>query len=166
MILVTITKKGTDLWTSLTSWHPQGLTEDGRCHQKCGHDQGEVTVDPVTGHFRHFFALSVEHWRAKQGKGSGAMCNAMPPVLLQEVLRVAQTGAPAHQDVVIDICAGDRTEVYCNRPFKPVCIMWGWIFVLTRRFAADPEFPPLSILCSLFYFSPLSFHFIWIPWNQ
>ena len=33
----------------------------------------------------------------------------MPSALLQEVLRVAQTDAPAHQDVVIDICAGDRS---------------------------------------------------------
>ena len=33
----------------------------------------------------------------------------MPPQLLQEVLRVAQTDAPSHQDVVIDICAGDRS---------------------------------------------------------
>ena len=60
--------KGTDLWTSLTSWRPQGLTEDGRCHQQCG--QGEI--DPVTGNFRHYGALSVEPWRAKPGKGSGA----------------------------------------------------------------------------------------------
>ena len=98
-------KKGTDLWTSLTSWRPQGLTGDGRCHHECG--QGKV--DPITGHFRHFFALSVEPWRAKQGKGSGAMRHAMPSALLQEVLRVAQMDAPAHQDVVIDICAGDRS---------------------------------------------------------
>mgnify|MGYP000391868064 FL=1 len=33
----------------------------------------------------------------------------MPPQLLHEVLRVAQTDAPSHQDVVIDICAGDRS---------------------------------------------------------
>ena len=58
-------KKGTDLWTSLTSWRPQGLTGDGRFHQQCG--QGEV--DPFTGHFRNLFALSVEPWRAKQGQG-------------------------------------------------------------------------------------------------
>ena len=39
------------------------------------------------------------------------MRHAMPPALLQEVLRVAQTDAPTqcHQDVVIDICAGDRS---------------------------------------------------------
>ena len=98
-------KKGANLWTSLTSWRPQGLTEDGRCHKQC--DQGEL--DPVTGHFRHCFALSVEPWRAKQDKGSRAMRHAMPAALLQEVLRVAQTDAPAHQDVVIDMCAGDRS---------------------------------------------------------
>ena len=33
----------------------------------------------------------------------------MPSALLQELLRVARTDAPAHQDVVIDICAGDRS---------------------------------------------------------
>ena len=99
-------RKGTDLWTSLTSWQPQGLTGDGRCHQCCG--QG--SIDPITGSFRHFFALSVEPWRAKQGKGSGAMRYAMPPQLLQEVSRVAQTDAPSYQDVVIDICAGDRNS--------------------------------------------------------
>ena len=37
------------------------------------------------------------------------MRHAMPAALLQEVLRVAQTDAPAHQDVVIDMCAGDRS---------------------------------------------------------
>ena len=37
------------------------------------------------------------------------MRHAMPSALLQEVLRVAQTDAPAHRDVVIDICAGDRS---------------------------------------------------------
>ena len=36
------------------------------------------------------------------------MHHAMPPQLLQEVLRVAQTDAPDYQNVVIDICAGDR----------------------------------------------------------
>ena len=37
------------------------------------------------------------------------MRHAMPPQLLQEVLRVAQTDARSYQDVVIDICAGDRS---------------------------------------------------------
>ena len=76
-------RKGTDLWTSLTSWQPQGLTGDSRCHQQCG--QG--SIGPTTGSFRHFFALSVEPWRAKQGKGSSATRHAMPPQHLQEVLR-------------------------------------------------------------------------------
>ena len=104
-------RKGTDLWTSLTSWQPQGLTRDGHCHQQCG--QG--SIDPITGKFRHFFALSVEPWRAKQGKGSSDTRHAMPPQLLQEVLRVAQTDAPSHQDVVIDICAGDRSLLQPTR---------------------------------------------------
>ena len=98
-------RKGTDLWTSLTPWRPQGLDIDGRCHQQCG--QG--SIDPTTGKFRHFFTLSVEPWRAKQGKGPSATRHAMPPQPLQEVLRVAQTDAPSHQDIVIDICAGDRS---------------------------------------------------------
>ena len=75
-------KRGTASWTSLISWRPQGLTEDGRCHQQCG--QGEI--DPATGHFLHFVTLSGEPWRANQGKGSGAMRHAMPPALLQEFL--------------------------------------------------------------------------------
>ena len=37
------------------------------------------------------------------------MRHAMPSALLQEVLRVAQIVAPVHQDVVLDICAGDRS---------------------------------------------------------
>ena len=96
-------RKGTDLWTSLTSWEPKGTTGNGRCQHLCG--QG--ATDPESGCYRHFFALAVEPKRAKQGPGATAMRQAMPPQLLREVLRVAQLEAPVHQDIVIDICAGN-----------------------------------------------------------
>ena len=95
-----IYKKTTDLWTSLTSWSPGGVTGDGRCHQMCGQGQRYDTG------YRHHYALAVEPEREKQGAGVTARRNHMPAQLLQEILRTAQQGSRPHQRIVIDLCAG------------------------------------------------------------
>jgi len=110
-------KKGTDLWTSLTSWRPTGTTGDGRCHSRCG--QGDFTP---TGSFQHFHALGVESTRAVQGKGATAMRNAMPTQLLREILRAASNEGTATQRIVIDLCAGYRS-------LQEVCMQEGMIYV-------------------------------------
>ena len=110
-------KKGTDLWTSLTSWRPTGTTGDGRCHSRCG--QGDFTP---TGSFQHFHALGVESTRAVQGKGATAMRNAMPTQLLREILRAASNEGTATQRIVIDLCAGYRS-------LQEVCRQEGMIYV-------------------------------------
>ena len=110
-------KKGTDLWTSLTNWMPQGSTGNGKCNRACG--QGQFTD---TGSYQHFHALSVEPHRAVQGKGATAMRNAMPKHLLGEVLRSALMEASPQQNVVIDLCAGYRS-------LQAVCQAEGLMYV-------------------------------------
>ena len=110
-------KKGTDLWTSLTNWMPQGSTGNGKCNRACG--QGQFTD---MGSYQHFHALSVEPHRAVQGKGATAMRNAMPKHLLGEVLRSALMEASPQQNVVIDLCAGYRS-------LQAVCQAEGLMYV-------------------------------------
>ena len=109
-------KKGTDLWTSLTQWFPQGTTGNGRCGQRCS--AGEQTA---TG-YRHYFALGVEPERELQGPGVTARRNHMPEMLLKEVVRAAQAGTRSERRVVIDLCAGYRS-------LQGICQSEGLIYV-------------------------------------
>ena len=98
-------KKATDLWTSLTAWVPKGTTGDGLCGDSC-----EVGGRSSTsGRYVHDYAMSVDPKRFPQGKGATARKNAMPRMLLDEVLEAAERDGTSKQRVVIDLCAGYRS---------------------------------------------------------
>ena len=61
----------------------------------------------VDGHFQHELALAVDPKRGPRGPGAAATRNAMPRMLLNEVLQQALAAQRStEQTVVIGICAG------------------------------------------------------------
>ena len=94
-------RKATHLWHNSPGLRLQGVTGDGKCHGKCGKGKW------VNGHFQHVKALAMEPWRGPVGPGHTKEKNALPQMLLGEILdRVLKRPPSAQARVVVDLCAG------------------------------------------------------------
>jgi len=106
-------RKTTHLWHDIQGYIPRGITGDGRCRGRCG--KGEMK----NGYFKHFRALAMEPHRGPRGVGSVKDKNAVPSLLLEEILLAS---VPRKSDlkgkVIIDLCAGFQSWAPVADKFK------------------------------------------------
>jgi hypothetical protein len=94
-------QKRTDIFTSLKDWNPSGLTGTGLCEGRC--PSGSKQPCPHNSEqmrYRHY-----ENMYNVQGKDSNRRKNAVPYMLLKEIIDQARRLHP-NQKVVIDLCSG------------------------------------------------------------
>jgi hypothetical protein len=86
-------QKRTDIFTTLDTWLPKGTTGSGMCEQKCGHGSVQLKY----AHFQNMYNVT--------GPGKGARKNAVPSMLLTEILEQVKETQP-NKTVVIDLFSG------------------------------------------------------------
>ena len=102
-------RKSTDIWTSLSSWSPRGVTGSGRCETRCGQGCWFVSQSGRPT-FRHFKNLAQHPRDGITGKGATEKLNSIPEDLVREILQASLrewrekggTGTP----ILIDLCSG------------------------------------------------------------
>jgi len=96
-------QKSENIWVSEFGWKPTGITGDGRCGGKC--ESGSVRAD--TGKFRHDLVLSGPTGTGPSGKGIERQKNAVPHLLLMEILKAAiANNTDPKRLYVLDLFAG------------------------------------------------------------
>ena len=104
-----VMQKAIDIWTSLKSWKPMGVTGDGRCRGKCGQGSWHADKNGCL-HFRHNRKLGHQPKDGYTGPGAAAMKNSIPRDLVSEWLEAAQREShDTDKKVVIDLCCGQQS---------------------------------------------------------
>ena len=96
-------KKPENIWVSEFGWSPTGITGDGRCGDKC--ESGSFRTD--TGRYRHDRVLSGATGTGPTGSGIEQQKNAVPPMLLDEILSAVKSQrTDSKRTWIIDLFAG------------------------------------------------------------
>ena len=96
-------QKSENIWVSEFGWKPTGITGDVRCGGKC--ESGSIRPD--TGKFRHNKVLPGATGTVPTGKGIEQQKNAVPHLLLMEILQACKANNTDPKRVyVLDLFVG------------------------------------------------------------